>query len=168
MEDIEIPTEHLREHIHHVAERHGGWTTLCALMSAMFAVLAAITGLQSGYYANQAMQLQIESADAWNYYQAKGIKAAIAELAPTGKARDEKIKKYHAEQETIRLDAAQKSAESEKVLERHEILARAVTLFQVGIAMIAIAVLMHRPHFLWLAAALGAMGIFFWVQSALG
>ncbi len=169
MEEIDVPVEHLSEEIHHkAAHAKIGWMTLAALLSTLLAVLAAITGLQSGHYANQAMRLQIAASDDWGYYQAKGIKAAIAELAPKSAIQETKLKKYEDEQAAIKADAESKNRQSEQYLERHEIVARAVTMAQIAIAMIAIAVLMKRPYFLWLSAILGLIGLYFFVQSALG
>ena len=45
-----------------------------ALTSAFYAILAATVSMFAGYYANEAMILQIKSSDSWSYYQAKSIK----------------------------------------------------------------------------------------------
>ena len=167
MEDAEIATEHLHEKIAESAEKHGGWMTYCALLSALLAVFAAITGLQSSFYANEAMRLQIESSDTWNYYQAKGIKAEIAGLMPARADTVAKIARYKQEQEATKKDAEAKTAQSKRALDRHEGLASAVTMFQVAIAMSAIAALTRRRRFMFFSAALCAGGVIFWILSAL-
>ena len=48
-----------------------------ALTAALLAVLAAITALMAEHHANEAMMLQIQSSDQWNFYQAKSIKASL-------------------------------------------------------------------------------------------
>ncbi len=167
MEEIESPVDRLSDEATDAArESRERWLTFSAVLSALFAVLAAITGLQSGHYANEAMRYQIEASDAWTYYQAKGIKAAIAELTPQMQAAV-KVQKYHDEQNDIKNDAEMKTKAAEINLNRHEIVARAVTFFQIGIAMTAIAVLMRRRRFLIIAAGLGIIGIIFFTQSML-
>src|SRR5580693_10359834 len=78
MEDPEVPTEHLHEHMEHGAA-HGGapWMMGVALSSALLAGLAAVCSLLAGHHANEAMVDQIKASDQWAYYQAKGIKSAI-------------------------------------------------------------------------------------------
>ena len=143
MEEAEIPLEHLHEEIHHHAE-HGGekWISWVALSTAILAVLAAIAGLLSGSHANEAMMKQIESADQWAFYQAKGIKAAVldAKMSLTGSASDadrEKAAKYSEEQAEIQKEARAKETEAKQNFHEHEVFARGVTLFQVAIAMMS-------------------------------
>src|SRR5467141_4581849 len=84
MEEAEVPLEHLHEEIHHHAEHTGEkWISWVALSTAILAVLAAIAGLLSGSHANEAMMSQIEAADQWAFYQAKGIKAAVLDAKMT-------------------------------------------------------------------------------------
>src|ERR1700758_2734536 len=92
MEEAEVPLEEVHEHVHHSAEHSGEkWISWVALSTAILAVLAAIAGLLSGKHANEAMMSQIESSDQWNYYQAKGIKAAVldAKMSLGGTPTDE-------------------------------------------------------------------------------
>src|SRR3954467_4508600 len=100
MEAAEVPLESVHEHVHHAA-RHGSqrWISWVALSTAILAVLAAITGLLSGKHANEAMMSQIEAADQWAFYQAKGIKAAVldAKMTLTGSPNEqdhEKAERY--------------------------------------------------------------------------
>ena len=166
MDEIESPIEHLNEELHHaVVHAKENWLKWSALLSALLAVLAAIAGMQSGHEVNAAMIDQIKSSDAWGYYQAKGIKILIVEsqLTQNGQTQ-QKVEKYHEEQEAIKRDAEAKVMASERHLYGHEILARAVTLFQVAIAMTAIAVLPCRKHFLLFSVGLGLVGNFFFAQ----
>lgn len=159
-EEMESPTEKLEEHIHEAAEHaKEDWLRWCALMSAVFAVMAALSGLVSSGYANTAMIEQIKASDQWGYYQAKGVKALIVENSAKPDAT--KLQRYKQEEESIH-EAAQKLTESsEKHMEQHEITARAVTCFQVSIALIAIVVLTKRRRFLFLSAGLGIAGFVF-------
>src|SRR5437870_3283314 len=76
MEAPEVPTEHLHEEMHEHATR-GGWIMRVALSSALTAALAAVAALKAGHTANEAMLAQIESANQWNFFQAKSIKASV-------------------------------------------------------------------------------------------
>src|SRR5262245_13521397 len=110
MEGPEVPTEHLHEEIQEHATKTGGWIMRVALSSAITAALAAVAALKAGHTANEAMIAQIESADQWNYFQAKSIKAAVLRskidmLAALGKPVSDKdtakAHEYESDQEEI-------------------------------------------------------------------
>jgi hypothetical protein len=165
MEEPESPVEQLSEELHHAAEHaKEDWLKYGALLSALLAVLAAISGMQSGHEVNEAMIAQIKASDAWGYYQAKGIKIMIAESEPQTAATAARVKKHQKEQQKIKEDAEAKDLASEHHLQGHETLSRAVTLFQVAIAMTAIAVLARQRKFLLVSAGLGCIGVGFFVQ----
>ena len=182
-EGPEVETETLHEAIHEELEREGG-TLLktIALTTALLAALAALASLQAGGTVNEALalktaatRLQAEASDQWAYYQAKGIKAAVQEgvrasweaagkEAPAGLA--EKVARYEKEQEAIKDKATElekerdaKEAESEHLMHRHHKYALAVALFQVSIALGAVAAL-TRFKLVWVASlALGVGGL---------
>jgi nitroreductase len=169
MEEAEIPLEHLQEHAHHAAE-HGGapWISSVALTTAVLAVLAAIAALLSGDRANEAMMKQIESADQWSFYQAKGIKAAVLEAKTTlsGSVAHEdrdKLTKYGEEQAEIQSEAKKLQAEAKADFHQHEVFARAVTLFQIAIAIGAISALTRRKSYWFFSVLIGAAGCVFLV-----
>jgi len=165
MEEIESPVERLSEELHEAAEQaKESWLKYGALLSALLAVLAAISGMQAGHEVNEAMIQQIKASDAWGYYQAKGIKMMIAEQQPQAANAAERIKKFKEEQQSIKEEAESKDAASEHHLQGHETLSRAVTLFQVAIAMTAIAVLARQRKFLLVSAGLGGVGVWFFIQ----
>src|SRR5258708_35211765 len=118
MEGVGVTVEHLEGGIHHDGEHSGEkWISWVALSTAILAVLAAIAGLLSGSHANEAMMKQIESADQWAFYQAKGIKAAVldAKMTLTGSTSDadrEKVAKYSEEQAEIQNEARAKEGEA--------------------------------------------------------
>src|SRR4030081_3291624 len=153
MEEAEVPLEHLQEHVHHTAEHSGEkWISWVALSTAILAVLAAIAGLLSGKHANEAMMSQIEASDQWAYYQAKSIKASVldAKMAlatgPDEKDR-EKAARYEEEQNEIKKEAESKQAEAKANFHEHEVFARAVTMFQIAIAVAAISALTKKRKF---------------------
>jgi len=74
-EEIEVPTEHLHEHMEHSAEENKErWILGVALSSAFLAAFAAMAALMAGFHANEAMLDQIKASDQWAFYQAKGNK----------------------------------------------------------------------------------------------
>ncbi len=159
-EEMESPTEKLEEHIHEAAEHaKENWLRWCAMLSALFAVMAATSGLIASGYANTAMLEQVRASDQWGYYQAKGIKALIVENQTKPDA--EKLARYKQEEESIKAGAEKLSQASERHMEQHEITARAVTCFQVAIAMIAIVILTKRRRFLIFSIGLGIAGFVF-------
>ncbi len=174
MEEAEVPLEGLQEHTHHAAE-HGGekWLGWVALSTAILAVLAAIAGLLSGNHANEAMMSQIEVADQWNFYQAKGIKAAVldAKMSLSNSANEgdkTKAEKYKQDQEEIQKEAHRKEAEAKSHFHRHEIFARSVTMFQIAIAIAAISALTRRKSYWTVSMVIGLIGMLFLVLGFAG
>jgi hypothetical protein len=85
----------------------------------------------------------------------------------TGKASQADVDKYKDEQADIKKEAAGYEDESEVHLVRHAKLARAVTLFQIAIAISAIAIL-TRKKFLWYSSmALALIGVWFFMLGIL-
>src|SRR5579863_5189645 len=110
MEDIEVPTEHLHEHIHEKAEENRDrWSLYVAISTAFMAVFAALGSLMAGHHSNEALIEQIKASDQWALYQAKGIKYEIAQSiihqsavanAETPTELTEKQNKYKTDQKT--------------------------------------------------------------------
>lgn len=169
MEEIEVPTEHLHEAIEEKAKEHEtGWSMYVAISTAMVAVLAALAGLMAGHHSNEALIDQIKASDQWAFYQAKGIKAEIKALVINGGVADNAaVEKYKKEQEGIKEKAEEHEKASAAHLEHHVLLARSVTLFQVAIAISAIAIL-TRKKVMWFAGLFfSAIGIVFFVLGLL-
>jgi predicted transcriptional regulator len=168
MEEIEIPTDQLHETIaEKAAEKESSWSMYVAISTALVAVLAAIAGLLAGHHSNEALIDQIKASDQWAYYQAKGIKAEIKAIALNGAADAAGVEKYKKEQESIKEKAEEHEKSSEAHLSKHVVLARSVTLFQVAIAISAIAIL-TRKKLLWFAGLFfSAIGIVFFVMGIL-
>jgi hypothetical protein len=179
-EGPEVETENLREQIHEELEHEGGsFLKRIALTTALLAALAAIAALRAGATANEALilkteatRLQAEASDQWSYYQAKGIKAAAAEAARTSWlaiAKEppaeyaEKEKRYTEQQAEIQKKATElekerdkKSDEADHLFHHHHGYANSVALFQVSIALGAVAAL-TRNRAVWLGSlVLGA------------
>ena len=174
MEESEVPLEHLHEQVHHSAEHSGEtWISWVALSTAILAALAAIAALLSGRHVNEAMMNQIEASDQWNYYQAKGIKAAVLDAKMSlGGAPNEsdqsKRDRYEKEQEKIKSEAEHKEAAAKSNFHEHEVFAGGVTMFQIAIAIAAISVLTRRRPFWIVSLLFGAVGCAFLVLATMG
>ena len=176
MEELEDPTERLKETMEAAEEKKERWTLHVALSTAIIAVLAAIAGLYGNHHANEAMLDQIKSSDQWAYYQSKSIKAEIAAstaqvLTAIGKPLPaenvEKTAKYEKDKAEIKelAESAEKSSESH--MRQHIVLSRSVTIFQIAIAISAIAILTRRKLMWYVSMALAAAGTAFLVLGFL-
>ncbi len=182
-EEPEIDTDKLRETIDEEIERSGSsmlrWVSLS---TALLAAIAAVASLRAGDTVNEALALksdatrvQAQASDQWAYYQAKGIKGAVARAsATTWKAAgrpvppdlDETAKRYDAEQQEIQSKAKELEAERDAkeheaavLLEEHHHFASSVAFFQVAIALGAVAAL-TRQRLVWYGSlALGVTGL---------
>jgi len=181
-ETPEVDTDRLREAIDSEIEHEGG-TLLrtIALTTAVLAALAAVAALKAGADANEALILKTEAArlqnqasDQWAYYQAKGLKAAIAEAAknswtaldkPAPAELSKQQERYADDQRSSKALAEgfekqrdEKSAEADRLMHHHESFAHSVALLQVSIALGAVAALTRRKAVWFGSAALGLAG----------
>jgi hypothetical protein len=176
MED-ENPLE-AKEKMEEVNEHAQGWVRFLSISTAIIAVLAAIASLVSGNYANDALidknnaiLSQSKASDQWNYYQAKGIKKNIAEgffAQNASDAQKSDIAKYTTQQEEIQKSAKELEAKSEELnthseyyLEKHHKAAVSVTLFQIAIALSAMAALLRQKYLWLLSLSAGVVGLVF-------
>ncbi len=191
-EGQEVELESLHERIHEAAEHDGGgFLKLVALSTALLAALAAIGSLQAGATVNEALllktestQLQSRASDQWAYYQAKGVKGAIAQGAssawqaagkPVPATLTAAAARYAAEQRDVSKEATRleherdaKSAEADHLLHRHHGFANAVALFQVAIALGAITALTRSRPVFGGSLLLGAAGLVLLAWQYLG
>jgi len=182
-EGPEVETEKLHEAIHEELEREGGaFLKTIALTTAILAVLAALASLRAGATVNEALVLKTEASilqskasDQWAYYQAKGVKGAVAEAAKTSfeaAGREppgryaEKAARYEQEQAEIQAEAKklekerdEKAAEADHLLHAHHRFAVSVAFFQVAIALGAVAAL-TRNRLVWVGSlVIGLAGL---------
>ena len=189
-EDIEFDTDKLRETIEHEIERSDGkLLRLVALTTAILAAVTAVVSLHAGSTVNEALvlkseatQLQARASDQWAYYQAKGIKGAVAasaatSYAATGRPTPDSLRlvpaRYAADQVKIQVEARKlegerdaKSAEADALLAAHQHLAFAVALLQVAIALGAVAALTRQRFALACSALSGVAGIILALRTA--
>jgi lipopolysaccharide export LptBFGC system permease protein LptF len=183
-EKLEEATERAVE----AAEHRSQWIVYLSLSTALIAVLAAIAALESGTYSNQALMqkneallTQTKASDQWAYYQAKSVKAAIyATQAAAVKTtnpdladKDQKeAERYAAEEQEISANAKELETEvkqdadlSEKSMEHHHRFAYAVTMFQISIALAAVAALSRQKMIWGLGLIVGTLGLFYFVDG---
>jgi hypothetical protein len=173
-EEIEVPTEHLHEAMEEKAHEGGGFNTGVALSSALIAVLAAVCALFAGAFANESLLKRVEASDNWSYYQAKGIKSAVLTskvemLKALGKKTSEddvkKAEQYKDEQKELFDKGTDLGKESEQLFAKHEVLSKGVTLFQIAIALGAIAVLTKRKPLWFVSLGTSLGGVYFLISG---
>jgi hypothetical protein len=191
-EHPEVETDKLSETIQEKLEERGGaFLRNLALTTAIFAAVAAVAALQAGHTVNEALALKMDAArletsasDQWAFYQAKGIKGAVAQASAgtwqaLGKTPppglEASAKRYAVEQDSIREQAKEfehqrdeASHEADGLLRRHAFFANAVALLQVAIALGAVAAL-TRIRMVWVLSMLvGAAGLAFFLWPFAG
>lgn len=182
-EELDVDTDKLHEAIHDELEREGSrFLKRIALTTAVLAAFAAVASLEAGSTVNEALLLkteatrdQAEASDQWAYYQAKGLKAAVQEASrsawlaqgkPAPVEFEQNAARYTKEQEEIEHLAREKerardekSSEADHLLEKHHGFAYAVTLFQIAIALGAVAALTRASVVWYLSLCVGGAAI---------
>jgi hypothetical protein len=169
------PTEQIHEDIMERAhESRHSWINWAAATAAILAALAAVSGELSTRYLTSSGRDQLQANDHWGQYQAKSIKASVlhtkievlAALSKPGLDADQsKLREYEHDLDQLKEQAEHREETSEASLSRHEGIERGVTLFHIGIAVVAIAVLTRRRSFWYLSLLAGVVGIVFLVQA---
>jgi hypothetical protein len=171
------PTEQIHEDIQDKAlEARESWISWAAATAAILAGLAAITSTLADSNLTKSSRNQIQSNDAWGYYQAKSIKSSVLRakielLEAQGKSESEadrsKLQEYDHDLDKLKSQAEEREVASESYLTCHEILQRGVTVFPIAIAVVAIAVLTQLRSFWYLSMFAGLLGIIFFLQGLL-
>lgn len=174
-EHIEVETQELQEKIHEEHERHGGgeggWVRYVGLTTAILAVFAAISALQSGSLVNEALIHQIKASDTWAEYQASRQKdhlytIALNDLNDRNVKNPSRVAQYRvqianeaAKERALSAEARKLEEEAAQELHRQHSFEYAVALIQVAIALGAVAAL-ARAKAAWLTSAVvGLIGI---------
>ena len=191
-EGPEVDTDKLHEAIQEELDHDGGaFLKGIALTTALLAACAAIASLRAGATVNEALvlktestRLQAEASDQWTFYQAKGLKAAVQEASATswlaiGKEPPakyaEELNRYKDQQVEISRKAQEKeherdekSKEADRLLHEHHGFANTVALFQVSIALGAVAAL-TRNKLVWFGSiGVGLIGLALFAKAFLG
>jgi hypothetical protein len=152
---------------HHKSESRGDLPErmVPAITAAVLAVLAAFGLLLSGHAANGAILAQNKATDEWGYFQAKSTKEQIFDVGSLvvnalteGTAQAERAKpalerlrgevqRYEREKEEIQRAAEKWEEESRHEYHKHTWFALGIALFQVGIVLASVSLLVR---FRWL------------------
>jgi Domain of unknown function (DUF4337) len=179
---VERTADEHREH-----QSHGGSTATLvpAITAAVLAVFAAFGSLLSGHAANQAILAQTKATDQWAYFQAKSTKQEVFDVGgqvvsalTEGTAQGERartalehfrgeVQRYMREKEEIQREAEKLEEESRHEFHRHHRYAVGIALFQVGIVLASVSILVRRQPLLVLSLVAGAAGLLFLVVGLL-
>ena len=156
---------------------------LIALTALILAICATFSSLYAGANASKGILAQSQASDGWAYYQAKSIKEELykmqlesLEVDPPDNVDPMKlevlkqkykqtINRYDGEQIEIRKEANQKEADRDHFLELNRGFAGALTYLQIAILLVSLAGLMKQIGFWYAGMAIGAFGIFNFVQT---
>jgi hypothetical protein len=189
MPEEDIETNELKESVEEGVERafdgqqkKRSWSVYLSLSTAIIAVFAAVASLESGANSNDAILEkndavlnQSKASDEWALYQAKGIRSIVLSGESEFAASTNPDLARTLKEEAIRLKAEQPAlqtaarsleteveahnARAERLLNRHHRFAVAVTLFQIAVALCAIAALMRKKPLWFVALAASAVGL---------
>ncbi len=166
--------EHAAEHGHGdaFASRVAITTAILATIGAMFSYMGGATQVNASLYKNNAAIKKTEASDQWNYYQAKGNKENLAELARVLVPVEQKehfraeAERYGNEKKAIKEEAThlEKLAEdwdekSDHQMHLHHRWAQSTTVIQISIALSAIALLTRRNWLQRLVYGFAAIGM---------
>ena len=192
MPEDELETSELKEKLEEsseAAERvRARWIVHLSFSTAMIAVLAAIAALESGTYSNEALLLkneallaQTKASDQWAFYQAKSVKATIyasqaaqaSSSNPELAARAQKEADRYTKEENeigdkakdLEKEVQEDGDRSSESMEHHHRFAYAVTMFQISIALAAVAALSRQKPVWYAGLAVAAVGLVYFVDG---
>jgi Domain of unknown function (DUF4337) len=183
-EKLEEATERAVE----AAEHRSLWIVYLSFSTALIAVLAAIAALESGAFSNEALiqknealLAQAQASDQWAYYQAKSVKAAIyaSQAAATQSSNpvlankaQQQANRYSKEEEEIskaakerEKEVAEKGELSAVSMEHHHRFAYSVTMFQISIALAAVAALSKQKGVWFAGLVVAAAGLIYFADG---
>jgi hypothetical protein len=172
-------------------ETKAPWLSYLALTTVVVAVCATLATFKGGGYSTRQMLSQAKASDQWAYYQAKSTKAdlyalakANAELeqqalpAATAKAVAQayatrtgeyaaKVAKYEQEKGQIQAEARRLEQARDDAQKHGYFFGIAVIFLQISILLSSIAALLNQKHVWYLGLAVGAGGIFYFLNGFL-
>ena len=167
--------EHAAEHGR--ADRFSGriavTTAILATLGALMSFAGGDTQAKAQLFKNDAAIKKTEANDQWTYYQAKGNKRNLAEVAATLVTQPDKVQFYRGEterynkekadlkQEADKLEAESKGwdARSDEEMHLHHRWALGATAMQIAIALSAIALLTRRDWLVYGVYGVAAIGV---------
>jgi uncharacterized protein HemX len=178
-------------HLEHAAEHEGpdSFAGRIAVATAILATLGAVMSFAAGdtqakaqIYKNDAAIKKTEANDQWAYYQAKGNKQNLAEVAATLVTQPDKVAFYQGEVERYKKEKAeikqaadkleaeskQWDQRSEEQMHVHHRWALGATAMQIAIALSAIAVLTRRSWLVYGVYVVAVIGTAFGALAVAG
>ncbi len=177
MPDVELPDpEELEE------KKGKTFTRRVALVTAVYAVVLAISSLGGGNATKDMMLAQQEAADKWAYYQAKNIRSYEArlqrlrlelDLAERGGSMTEEVRqkadvllaqlaeneeRYDREKEDIKKEAREAEKDRDRNRTKDPYFDYAAVMLQIAIVMSSISILSSSRHLFALSAVLAVLG----------
>ena len=171
-------------------EKKEKWMNFLALSTVIFAVCATLSTFKGGGYGSKALLNKTNASDNWSYFQAKSIKSSLTKnqkdnlelqkevIAQTPNLKNEipkydaKIAKYEKDVKRYELEkdsisAVAKAFENAIVdCQKHGAgFGYAVIYLQVSILLSSIAGLMKKKPVWYLSLAVGAFGIFYFLDG---
>jgi len=166
-------------------EQRDKWTRYVSLTMVVIAVLAAIATLKGGGFStltlkqmNEATFNQAKASDQWSFYQAKSIKqnlyqieldhlnAAVPPNAAEVAKMKAKVDKYDKEKADVMAEAARDEAARDvaralatSAAAHSSKMGLAITLFQVAIALGAIALIVKKKSLWVVSTGFGALAL---------
>lgn len=156
-----------------LASRVALFTAILSTLGAIFAYRSASTEVEASALRSEAILLQAQASDSWNYYQAKSQREYVAK-SMARLASDEAVKAEFSKEVAhfeVDKDTAEKQArnledqsraklkESEDSLRPHHRLALGMSILQVAVALASITVLTRRKWLFVVAGLTGAAAI---------
>ena len=150
---------------------------LIALTALILAICATFASLYAGANASKGILAQSQASDGWAYYQAKSIKETMYRMKIEELETDppnnvdpmqlyqQTADRYDDEQAEIRKAANLKEADRDHFLELNKGFAGALTYLQIAILLVSLCGLMKQIYFWYAGMAIGAYGIFNFVQA---
>jgi hypothetical protein len=154
-------------------------TAILATLGAFFSYQAGSTQNEAAMFKNDPAIKKTEAADQWNFYEAKGNKLNLAEIALLLPNADQEkykrsIERYDGEKKEIKKEAEGLEAESkgfdaksESIMHVHHRWALAMTFIQIAISLAAITLLTRKKSLSIGVAAMAAGGFIFAILALL-
>lgn len=172
-------------------EKKEPWLNWLALTTVIFAVCATLSTFKGGGYSTRSVLSQTQASDQWAYYQSKSIKSYIYEiqrdkldleiksagipLTAEDKARYAKlVEEYTAKVARYEKEKAEIMAEAKRLEEARndaqshsKTFGMAIICLQISILLSSIAALLKKKYVWAGGAALGVVGVGFFIAGLL-
>lgn len=185
-EEFEVKGPH--EEVLEANVESNGFNGRLAVMTAIMATIGALLSYEASVslgeaiiFKNEASIKKTEASDQWNYYQAKGNKQSLAELAAkitTGKDQEDskqEVLRYNDEKKEIKKKAEEfenlsheADEHSEQYMHHHHRWATGTTALQIAISLAAIALLTRRKWLQYASLTCAVVGVTFGVLAWFG